>query len=204
MKKMSIKSGSMSLISKMGPLIGLFLVFGLFTIIAPDNFSSLRSIETIARQATIVGIASLGMTMVIILGGIDLSVGSIVALSSVVIATVLSKMTNIDAAQTMFDSTSPFGIALLAAFSGIIINIIRMILIATINPNSSGPCFLIQVLILDSNWRIVGVYHFGLQYFICHQIIKRPQQISTTSCPATHRRTLDINIMAAKYAFQTI
>ncbi|MCK4292501.1 MAG: ABC transporter permease [Planctomycetes bacterium] len=43
----------------------------------------------IARHTTIVGIAALGMTMVIISGGIDLSVGSIIALSSVVIAWLL-------------------------------------------------------------------------------------------------------------------
>jgi len=45
--------------------------------------------EMIVRQTTIVGVAALGMTMVIISGGIDLSVGSIVALSTVVIAWLL-------------------------------------------------------------------------------------------------------------------
>jgi ribose/xylose/arabinose/galactoside ABC-type transport system permease subunit len=43
----------------------------------------------ISRQTTIVGMAALGMTLVIISGGIDLSVGSIVALSTVVIAWLL-------------------------------------------------------------------------------------------------------------------
>jgi len=45
--------------------------------------------EMIARQTTIVGVAALGLTMGIISGGIDLSVGSIVALSTVVIAWLL-------------------------------------------------------------------------------------------------------------------
>jgi len=53
------------------------------------RFLGPRNSEMITRHTTIVGMAALGMTMVIILGGIDLSVGSIVALSSVVIAWLL-------------------------------------------------------------------------------------------------------------------
>lgn len=53
------------------------------------RFLGRRNLETIARQTTIVGMAALGMTLVIICGGIDLSVGSVVALSTVVIAWLL-------------------------------------------------------------------------------------------------------------------
>lgn len=53
------------------------------------RFLSRRNLEMITLHTTIVGMAALGMTMVIISGGIDLSVGSIVALSSVVIAWLL-------------------------------------------------------------------------------------------------------------------
>ena len=42
--------------------------------------------ELMLRQTAVVGMAALGMTLVIIAGGIDLSVGSIVALSTVVVA----------------------------------------------------------------------------------------------------------------------
>jgi len=55
------------------------------------RFLGSRNLETIARQTTIVGMAALGMTLVIISGGIDLSVGSIVALSTAVIAYLLQK-----------------------------------------------------------------------------------------------------------------
>jgi len=41
------------------------------------------------RQTAVVGIAALGMTMVVILGGIDLSVGSMVAFTTVVVAYLL-------------------------------------------------------------------------------------------------------------------
>lgn len=76
-------------INKFAPLIGLLGVYLLFALIGPDSFTSTRNLETIARQTTIVGIAALGMTIVIIAGGIDLSVGSLVALSTVVIAWLL-------------------------------------------------------------------------------------------------------------------
>jgi len=58
---------------------------------ASTRFLGRRNLETIARQTTIVGMAALGMTLVIISGGIDLSVGSIVALGTVVIAWLLNK-----------------------------------------------------------------------------------------------------------------
>lgn len=77
------------LLNRLGPLIGLVAVYGLFALAAPDSFRSAGNLETIARQTAIVGTAALGMTLVIISGGIDLSVGSIVALSTVVVAGVL-------------------------------------------------------------------------------------------------------------------
>lgn len=76
-------------LNRLGPLLGLALVFGVFAAFGPDNFTSLPNLEKIGRQATITGIAALGMTLVIISGGIDLSVGSIIALSTVVVALML-------------------------------------------------------------------------------------------------------------------
>lgn len=73
-----------------GPLAGLALVFGFFALLAPPGFSSQSNIETIFRQTAIVGAAALGMTVIIISGGIDLSVGSIIALSTVIIAALLA------------------------------------------------------------------------------------------------------------------
>jgi ribose transport system permease protein len=77
-------------VKRLGPLAGLFLVYLLFALIGPESFATARTLETIARQTAIVGTAALGMTMVIVSGGIDLSVGSIVALSSVIVALVLN------------------------------------------------------------------------------------------------------------------
>jgi ribose/xylose/arabinose/galactoside ABC-type transport system permease subunit len=77
------------LLNTVGPVLALLVVYGVFVLIAPASFRTARNLETIARQTTIVGMAALGMTLVIISGGIDLSVGSVVALSTVVIAWLL-------------------------------------------------------------------------------------------------------------------
>ena len=74
---------------RFGPVLALLLVFGLFAVLGPDSFRTGRNLETIARQTAIVGLAALGMTLIIVAGGIDLSVGSMVALSTVVIAWLL-------------------------------------------------------------------------------------------------------------------
>lgn len=78
-------------LNRLGPLLGLGIVFLLFALIGPESFRSARNLETIARQTTIVGMGALGMTLIIIAGGIDLSVGSIVALGTVVIAWCLNR-----------------------------------------------------------------------------------------------------------------
>ena len=78
-----------SMLSRYGAVLGLVVVYGLFAIVGPESFSSTQNLETVARQTTIVGTAALGMTLVIIAGGIDLSVGSMIALGTVVIAALL-------------------------------------------------------------------------------------------------------------------
>ena len=75
--------------NRLGPLLGLAIVYLFFALVGPEAFATTRTLETVARQTAIVGTAALGMTMVIVAGGIDLSVGSIVALSSVVVALTL-------------------------------------------------------------------------------------------------------------------
>jgi ribose/xylose/arabinose/galactoside ABC-type transport system permease subunit len=76
-------------LKNLGPILGLVAIYILFAVIGPASFSSTGNLETIARHTAIVGTAALGMTLVIIAGGIDLSVGSIVALVTVVIAALL-------------------------------------------------------------------------------------------------------------------
>lgn len=73
----------------LGPLFALILLYGLFSALAPETFPGSINLLTMIRQTVVVVLASVGMTFVIILGGIDLSVGSAVALTTVVIARAL-------------------------------------------------------------------------------------------------------------------
>jgi ribose transport system permease protein len=71
-----------------GTLIGLVLLSGALWIATP-HFLTVSNLLNVAEQSSIIGIIAVGMTFVIITGGIDLSVGSIVALSGVAMATSL-------------------------------------------------------------------------------------------------------------------
>lgn len=72
-----------------GPALALLLVYGLFVLLSPETFARPINLETMARQTVVVAIAAVGMTFVMIQGGIDLSVGSAVALTTVVVARAL-------------------------------------------------------------------------------------------------------------------
>lgn len=78
-----------SVLSFVGPFIALLVVCGLFAALAPDRFLSAYNFKTVATQTVIVGLGAIGMTFVIVSGGIDLSVGSVIALASVVTAVLL-------------------------------------------------------------------------------------------------------------------
>ena len=81
------------LLNIFGPWFGLVLVLGLFSLsneVRPYLFTG-ANFKIILTQTVIVAIGALGMTMVIVSGGIDLSVGSVVALTSVLGATLLLK-----------------------------------------------------------------------------------------------------------------
>ncbi len=72
-----------------GPVLGLLFVSLIFGVLIGPRFFAGANLELIARQTAIVCTVALGMTMVIISGGIDLSVGSVVALTTVVTAVLL-------------------------------------------------------------------------------------------------------------------
>src|SRR3990172_3709444 len=77
-------------LQQLGPLTGLLAVFALFAVLRPQVFPTGDNIQLMLLQTAVVGTAALGMTVVIISGGIDLSVGSVVALSTVVIALLMN------------------------------------------------------------------------------------------------------------------
>ncbi len=77
-----------------GPLVALLVVIGFFSLAdawqgGAGNFNSVGSARLVGVQSIKVAIAALGMTMIIIAGGIDLSVGTAAALSGCVAAAAL-------------------------------------------------------------------------------------------------------------------
>lgn len=64
-------------------LLALILLMVLASFLNP-RFLTFRNLANILRQVSVIGIVSLGMTVVILSGGIDLSVGSVLALSGVI------------------------------------------------------------------------------------------------------------------------
>ena len=77
-------------VKKLGPLLGLLLVVALFSALRPRQFPTAANVEIMLLQTAVVGTAALGMTLVIASGGIDLSVGSQIALATVGLATLLA------------------------------------------------------------------------------------------------------------------
>ena len=61
-----------------------FVVLVIILSVSSDAFFTATNLVNVVRQVSVIGIISIGMTFVIITGGIDLSVGAIVALSAVV------------------------------------------------------------------------------------------------------------------------
>ena len=74
-----------SLIQRQGVLIALILLI-LFGALRYDNFFAAYNIASVLRFNSMFGLIALGMTFVIMTGGIDLSVGAVVALGSVIAA----------------------------------------------------------------------------------------------------------------------
>ncbi|WP_342471309.1 ribose ABC transporter permease [Ureibacillus sp. FSL K6-3587] len=104
------------MISKLGPLIGLILLIIVVSIMNP-SFLTISNIFNVLRQVSISAIIAFGMTFVILTGGIDLSVGSTLALTGAVAASLLAGGT---------DPIVSMAVALilglvLGAFNGVII-----------------------------------------------------------------------------------
>lgn len=79
-----------AVLNALGPFLILGFVTGLFAVVMPpdvrEGFFSIYNLKLILSNTVIVGIGALGMTMIIVSGGIDLSVGSVIGLTSVLAA----------------------------------------------------------------------------------------------------------------------
>ena len=109
-----------------GRHVGLFVAlailcgFGLYT--AGSRFGTGSNISTVLVQAAVTGVLSVGMTFVIIGGGIDLSIGSLVALSSVWCTTL--------ATQEIAGKTTFWMMVLVAVLVGAVCGLVNGLLVA--------------------------------------------------------------------------
>jgi ribose transport system permease protein len=114
---------SRRLLTGFGPFIGLVAIVALFAALRWETFVSWDNFAIILQQTAVIGIAALGMTLVIIAGGIDLSVGSIIAVGTVVIAQLVQRgWSPLFAALAGLAAAAACG-----AFSGLLITRLRLL-----------------------------------------------------------------------------
>ena len=106
----------------LGLVVALLLLVIVGAITAGDTFLTVSNTLTVLRQASIIGVISIGMTLVIIAGGIDLSVGSVMGLASVVAA--------LAAVQDLADQVHWIVMVVVALAVGVFAGLINGIVIA--------------------------------------------------------------------------
>src|ERR1044072_5223601 len=79
-------------LNRLGPVLGLLLVILVFSLLmdTPARFLSPNNLRIVLSQTVIVAIGAIGITLIIISGGIDLAVGSTMAPTGVVTALAIS------------------------------------------------------------------------------------------------------------------
>ena len=110
------QSGWVNTLGRFGVLI---VVFGFFAWKVEDGkFYTPRNMENIARQSAVYATAALGMTLVIITAGIDLSVGSVIALTVVGVAWIL----NLPSGDDFLINKYPIGLPIAAVLGGVLLS----------------------------------------------------------------------------------
>ena len=105
-----------------GLVVALVVLCAVGVLTSGERFASVDNAMTILRLAAVIGVLSVGMTFVITGGGIDLSVGSVVGLSSVWASTL--------ATQTMAEDTSWLVMVFAALAVGAVCGLVNGVLIA--------------------------------------------------------------------------
>ncbi|HUR27993.1 MAG TPA: ABC transporter permease [Planctomycetota bacterium] len=120
--------GARALFAALAPFLGLLLVLALCALYGhffkPEaSFFSAHRLSLIAKQTAIVGMGALGMTAVVAAGGIDLSIGAMLALTSVTLAQALATGWSATAALC---ATLAVGIAA-GALNGLLVTSLRLV-----------------------------------------------------------------------------
>ena len=93
----------------------------IFLSLATDSFATTKNLYNITRNASFVAIIALGMTLVIITGGIDLSVGSVLCLCSMILGVVMHAGYSIEVGIAASIATA----LTIGAFHGLLIAYLR-------------------------------------------------------------------------------
>lgn len=106
-----------------GILVALIVLVALLAV-ATDNFLSTYNMTVVARQAAFVGLVALGQTLVLLVGGIDLSVGAAAGLSAIVGSLMLTKF-----------GIHPYAVIPLTAMFGLCLGFINGLFVAGLRLN---------------------------------------------------------------------
>ncbi len=124
-------AASWSVLERLGQI---FPQFGRTKVVTPQtyywpNFLTAANLINVANQTAVRAIIAIGMTMVILTGGIDLSVGSLIALASVCAALLIERFGGREASTLTMVLASLAGIAVCAVsglFSGLMVTTFRI------------------------------------------------------------------------------
>ena len=112
---MKIQRLLQNLLREAGIAVALILLIVVFLIFSPE-FGTLSNWSNILTQITINSIIAVGMTIVILIGGIDLSVGSVLALCAVVSAIILSSKSMPTSVAILISILAGLGIGIIIGF----------------------------------------------------------------------------------------
>lgn len=103
-----------------GSLIGMAAIFGVFWVLLPETFATPRNLINISQQVSMLAVVAVTMTVVMVMGDFDLSVGSMASLAGV-------------AAAVLFTQDVPLWLALVAAIGvGVLGGLINGVLVSVI------------------------------------------------------------------------
>lgn len=135
-KSRYLRKNVTSILKSYGVLIGLVLIIIIASIVE-STFLTANNLLNILRQASVIGIVSLGVTYVMMLGRLDLSVGSIVSLCSVVAVGIMNAY-----GKSANSSMTALFVILIVAVVGFLIGTLNGTIIAVLN-GRLGESFII-------------------------------------------------------------
>lgn len=162
----------------------------IFSIVSP-NFLSLSNLRSVLRNSTDMAVISIGMTMVILMGGVDISVGSALGVVAIIVGWLLQANVN----PLLIGLAAIFVGTLIGLINGLLITIARIPdIIATLGtsnilramvfgmlggqwltglPDVFGPLGQGQVLGIPISIIILVIFYSGFGYLLTHRAVGR-------------------------------